>query len=351
MRDGTSAADTMNIRQRLFGRTHSNDPTRDCPPPVFLHGGWRCGSTYIWNRFRESAQTMCFYEPFHETLARCTRKQIARDTTLTWNSRHPELKSPYWHEYLPLLRMAGLRGVRGHRDAFAVAEYFPQAAAMPKQVDYLWRLIEEARRQGKRAVFGFSRSLARAPALKRAFGGWHFAIRRNPRQQWLSCRSYRVEEGAAYFELCHFLILALAPVQSPAGRYARYLGLPCPPPAKFREQFRFMQAALGTWSDELSYRAFLAVNQLSQDAAASVADLSIDIDRLTGDSRYRTDLRGHIFARTGLEIPFDDCRIGGHDTGDIPFDFAAVESDVLRLLRACGANVRTPHERSPVSLA
>lgn len=318
---------------------------------MFLHGGWRCGSTYIWNRFRESADTVCFYEPFHETLSRCTAKKIARDTTLTWNSRHPELKSPYRHEYLPLLRMAGLRGVRGYRDTFAVAEYFPQNSANPKQADYLWRLIEEAHRQGKRAVFGFSRSLARAPAVKRAFGGWHFVIRRNLRQQWLSCRSYRVEEGAAYFELCHFLILALAPIESPAGRYARYLGLPCPRPGRFREQFRFMQEALGSWSDELSYRAFVGVNQLSHDAAAAVADLTIDIDRMSSDSRYRTDLRAHIFARTGLEIRFEDCRVGGHDTSDIAFDFAAVESDVVSSLKACGANVRAPHERSSMSVA
>jgi hypothetical protein len=112
-----------------------------------------------------------------------------------------------------------------------------------------------------------------------------------------------------------------------------------------------MQEALGSWSDELSYRAFFAVNQLSLEAAASIADLTIDVDRLSSEPRYRTEMRAHIFARTGLEVGFDDCRVGGHDTGDISLDFTAAESDVVRLLRACGANVRTPHERSPVSLA
>ncbi len=343
-------ADAVNSRQSRFGRTLSTDVTRNCPPPVFLHGGWRCGSTYIWSRFRESADTLCFYEPFHETLAQCSAKQIARDTAQAWNSRHPRLTSPYRQEYLPLLRVPG-RGVRGYRDGFAVAEYFPQANAIRKQVEYLWRLIEGARRAQKRAVFGFSRTLARAPAIKQAFGGWHFVIRRNLRQQWLSCRSYRVEEGAVYFEVCHFLILALAPVHTPAGRYARYLGLPCPPPGRFRHQFRFMQEALGSWSDELSYRAFFAVNQLSLEAAASIADLTIDVDRLSSESRYRTEMRAHIFARTGLEIGFDDCRVGVHDISDVTFDFTAAESDVLRSLGACGAILRTPLERNPLSLA
>jgi hypothetical protein len=109
-----------------------------------------------------------------------------------------------------------------------------------------------------------------------------------------------------------------------------------------------MQEALGSWSDELSYRAFVGVNQLSHDAAAAVADLTIDIDRMSSDSRYRTDLRAHIFARTGLEIRFEDCRVGGHDTSDIAFDFAAVESEVVSSLKACGASVRAPHERFDV---
>jgi len=316
---------------------------------VFLHGGWRCGSTYIWNRFRDSTETLCFYEPFHETLAGCSARQIARDTAQAWNSRHPRLSAPYRHEYLPLLRRPG-RGVRGYRDAFAVADYFAQEEGMGRQVDYLWRLIGEAHRTGKRAVFGFSRSLARAPALKHAFGGWHFVIRRNLRQQWLSCRSYRIEGRTAYFELCHFLILALAPPESPAGRYARHLGLPCPPPGRFRHQFRFMQEALGACGEELSYRVFYGVNQLSYAAAAPVADLSVDVDRLSADRRYRNEMRAHIFARTGLEMPFDDCHIGGHDTGAVEFDFEAVESEVLRLLVACGAPMRSRHEASPVSV-
>src|SRR5262249_21846978 len=45
-------------------------------PAVFLHGGWRCGSTYIWSRFRDCAGTLCFYEPFHEILARCTARKV-----------------------------------------------------------------------------------------------------------------------------------------------------------------------------------------------------------------------------------------------------------------------------------
>jgi hypothetical protein len=316
------------------------------PRAVFLHGGWRCGSTYVWSRFRECAQTLCFYEPFHEGLARCNAKRIRRDTTLTWNSRHPLLSRPYWEEYLPLLRGVGLRGVRGYREEFAVANYFPDERGPAQPLRYLSRLAQEAQRSGKQPVFGFSRSLARAAAIKRALGGLHIVIRRNPRQQWLSCRSYRVAEGTVYFELCHFLILALAPVDSPAGVYARHLGLPRPPPGRFRNQFRFMQQQLGPLTDELSYRAFIGVHQLSHEAAACSADLTIDVDRLSSEQNYRSAVRAAIFARSGLVTRFDDCQIGSHDMAAVAFDFASVESDVFRLLRACGANVPPEIEHS-----
>ena len=59
-----------------------------------------------------------------------------------------------------------------------------------------------------------------AAALKHALGGYHVLVRRNARQQWLSCRSYREKVSLPYFELCHFLILALAPAGTPARRFA-----------------------------------------------------------------------------------------------------------------------------------
>lgn len=345
----------MNIQHRLLAFARSlagveSDPTNmpeALQQGVFLHGGWRCGSTYVWNRLRQCAGTRCFYEPFHEALSRCTPRKVRRDTTLTWNSRHPVLEQPYWYEYLPLLRTAGPRGVRRHREGFAVVEYFPGERSVHEQAAYLRQLQRLAQRDGKLPVFGFSRSLARAGALKEALGGYHVLIRRDPRQQWLSCRSYRVDGGMVYFELCHFLILALAPPQSPAGWYARFLGLPRPPAGRFREQFRFMQKALAPWTDELSYRAFLGVRLLSHAAAASAADLTIDIDRLSREPEYRAEVSVAIRARAGLETHFDDCHIGAHETASVALDFSAVESDVRRLLRVFGTQVRHEHQLSP----
>jgi hypothetical protein len=311
----------------------------DARAAVFLHGGWRCASTYVWSRFRAAEGTTCFYEPFAERLAHTSRKGIGRDTAGGWESRHPPLTAPYRAEYRPLLR--GLRhGVRGYREAFALERYFPRNGVRA-EVAYLSRLIEHARRDGKAAVLGFSRSLARAGALKSALGGYHVVIRRNPRQQWLSCRSFRGQGPMPYFELGHFLILTLAPSDSPAGRFARSLGLPRMPrwASGVTRQLGRLQAQLGTWDEELSYRAFLGVYLLSYTTAASAADLVLDVDRLDRSAQYREQAGAAVRRGTGLAVDFSDCRVAQHESADLALDFAGIEADVRRRLSDFGADL------------
>jgi hypothetical protein len=223
----------------------------------------------------------------------------------------------------------------GYRDDFAVGRYFPCADGIEPELKYLRRLLTLASRYGKSAVLGFSRSLARSAAIKRALGGYHIVIQRDPLQQWLSCRSYRVNEASVYFELCHFLILALAPADSPAGRFAQHLGVPRPPRGNFRKQYEFLEAAIHPWSDELSYRAFLAVHALSHEIAHPTADLTVDMDRLNTEDAYRNKIRTTVFGRTGFTLSFDASHAGKHDVNHVPFDVAAVERDTLRVLRLC----------------
>ena len=321
-------------------QTKRSDALKESPEQheaVFLHGGWRCASTYVWSRFRRNPATTSFYEPFGETLAQCSAKRIQRQTEKGWNSRHPPLALPYAQEYCPLLRPF-LKGVPGYRREFALARYFPTKAGVRPEVRYLARLIRHARRRGTHPVLGFSRSLARTAALKDALGGYHIIVRRHPLQQWLSCRSYRDEVSLAYFELCHFMILALAPSGSPAERFAAMLGLPRLPRG-LQEQFPFLHAAMHPWSDELSYRAFTAVSLLSHAVAEPAADLVLDVDRLGRSTQYREAVHARFLADIGLSIDFDDCQVPNHDPALVGVDFAAVERDVRRQLVSCGADL------------
>jgi hypothetical protein len=304
---------------------------------VFLHAGWRCASTYVWSRFRRNASTTGFYEPFGESLSRCSPKRIGRQTPQGWNSRHPPLTLPYAAEYCPLLRPL-IKGVPGYRRDFALARYFPTQAGVGPESRYLSRLIRHARHRGTHPVFGFSRSLARAPALKQALGGYHIVVRRNPLQQWLSCRSYRDEVPLAYFELSHFLILALAPAGTPAHRFAGMLGLPRLPHGLDR-QYKLLHAALHPWSEELSYRAFTAVSLLSHGTAEAAADLVLDVDRLARSPQYRDAVGARIQADVGLSVDFNDCRLPSRDPALLPVDFAAIERDVRQRLISCSADI------------
>ena len=304
---------------------------------VFLHAGWRCASTYVWSRFRHNPHTTAFYEPFGEALARCSPKRILRETAQRWNSRHPSLTLPYAQEYRPLLRPF-LRGVPGYRRKFALERYFPSESGIGPEARYLSRLIRHARRRGTHPVLGFSRSLARAAALKRALGGYHVVIRRNPVQQWLSCRSYRDRLPLPYFELCHFRILALAAAGTPARRFAGMLGFP-DLPRGLKRQLRFLHAFLHPWSDELSYRAFTAVSLLSHAIADRAADLVLDVDRLARSRQYRESVRVRLLADVGLSMDFDDCRVPSHDAASLDVDLAAVERDVRARLIFCGAEL------------
>lgn len=311
----------------------------DLHKTVFLHAGWRCASTYVWSRFRRNPLTTSFYEPFGESLSRCSDKRIERQTAQGWNSRHPPLALPYADEYRPLLRPF-LRGMPGYRKEFALARYFPSTAGIGPEVRYVSRLIRHAQRRGTQPVLGFSRSLARAAALKNALGGYHVLVRRNPLQQWLSCRSYREQTASSYFELCHFLILALAPAGTPARRFGATLGLPHHLPRDLQQQLRVLHDSLHPCNDELSYRAFTAVSLLSHAAAEPVADLVLDVDRLGRSPQYREAVRTRILADVGLSIDFDDCRaVPCRDPASVHVDFTAVERDVRLRLLSCDADL------------
>lgn len=296
---------------------------------IFLHCGWRCGSTYVWNKFRELNDTLAFYEPFHESNASYTSASVHATTAQAWNSRHPQLAQPYAAEYLPLL---GAVGVQGYREEFAIANYFPRKEQRFAEADYLRALQAHASGAEKIAAFGFSRSLARAGLIKAAFGGHHIVLMRDPIQQWLSCRSYRISERNCYFELCHFLILALAARNSIAGQFAEELGLPKPPAGGVIQQLAFMQQALEPWSEEFSFRAFLIVYVLSMLSALPHADLVIDMDYLGRSARYRESVMLSCQELTDLTPDFSDCKHPLHDYRAVPVRFERVSAEILERL-------------------
>lgn len=293
--------------------------------PIFLHGGWRCGSTYLWSKFRRQPGVTAFYEPFSEKLATYTRKSIHQDNESAWNSRHPALDAPYAAEYLPLITGAG---VPGYMDRFALERFFVSSHEPLEEADYLRCLLVHATNSGSYPVLGFSRSLGRVGAIRRAFGGYHVVLLRDPVQQWYSVRSYRRTHEPSYFELCHLLILALARPQSLAGQFAHALDLPRAPAGRFSRSYRFMRSRFERLGDELSYQAFMAVYLLSYQHALPEADLVIDMDMLSRSTMYRRHIAAILGARTGASLDFDDCALPVHDARCTGLNFAKISESV-----------------------
>jgi hypothetical protein len=258
------------------------------------------------NKFRVQDDVLAFCEPFNERLARCTVGAILRDTEQAWDSRHPRLDEPYFAEYLPLLNG---KGVAQYEERFALWRYFVPTEQPLDEAAYLASLLRLADAADKQAVLGFSRSLGRVGAIKRVFGGHHLVLIRNPVQQWLSARSQRLEHGSPYFELGHFMILALASRLSVAGRIARWLGIPHLRFGSFGHHYRLLRRRFEPLNDELSFRAFIAVYLLSYMKALRHADVVVDIDRLSGSRPYAEALSRELLQATGVDLDFADCSL------------------------------------------
>lgn len=163
--------------------------------PIFLHSLFRSASTYFFDKFRSLGTDFSAYqEPFHEYLIRLNdplrhAELLKSPDSLNNRLRHPSLEKPYLYEFWLIRdRLAGL-----FRTEFAYEQYFAkESEGLPEaQHAYLSAILDNST---GRPVLQFCRSSGRVGALRRAFGGMHIHLWREPRAQWWS---YKVEE---YFD-------------------------------------------------------------------------------------------------------------------------------------------------------
>jgi hypothetical protein len=276
---------------------------RPSSAPIFVHSGWRCSSTYVWQRFRALDAVTAYYEPWHEQLERVTPDWIARERPATSGLRHPNAGEPYLSEFSGLLRPDG--GIRGFEARFALDGYFlPTDDEDPAQAAYVETLITAARDADRTPVLACCRTLGRIGWLRRRFGGTHIVLIRDPVQQWRSFYSLRKRPRPTYFELCQYVILS----ETARGEaVARRLGLTAGV-GDLADRIKAVRDRLKHAPARLSFTAFLAVYVLSYLDALPRADLVIDVDRLGDDRDYARTMATAIEVLTGLRPDFSDCR-------------------------------------------
>lgn len=281
--------------------------TSPAAPAVFLHSSWRTASTWFWLKFRQRPETLCYYEPFHEALGRVTRDKAAQFGPASWNSGHPA-SAPYLLEFLPLIRRAG--GARLFAPEMTYEWFLPEGGLAGRlraqERRYLELLLRHARRQGRVAVFGFTRSLGRLVALKRHFAGVHIFLYRNLWTHWASYVAQK-HAGNGYFVETVLRVMLNAEDRFFAATLAR-------PLVRAIERGRLppdgggdLAAALAqALSEGELFGLFMAMHLYLYLGARSSADLSVDATRLARDRDYRAEIAERVSAATGLPIAFAD---------------------------------------------
>ena len=155
--------------------------------PIFVSSSFRTSSTWIWEKFRQSKNTLTYYEPFHEALSYLRKEDALSIGPEAWKSGHPS-SAPYFLEFVPMLKAGG--GVHGFSENFAFKEFFPPTGShgdlSSEQHSYVSSLVAHAERKSLIPVLACTRSLGRMGALKKAFGGVHVFLYRPIFDQWAS---------------------------------------------------------------------------------------------------------------------------------------------------------------------
>jgi hypothetical protein len=280
-------------------------------PAIFLHSGFRSGSTWFWHRFRKAAETYAYYEPFHETLA-SLRLDPSGSAAAGGpvHLRHPGLDAPYHEEYRPLLRPTG--GLPFYDTSMAIQRYF-DTGPNPEQHRHVDTLVRHARDQGKVPVLGFCRSLCRVGWFRAYCPGLNIVTLRHPWNRFLSYHEQTTGHRNTYFA---FFAYSVAVIGRRHRRYgAVFAGLDLPDLAALAGSNPgvAIRAAFDALGPEQRLQIFLRVFVLDMMLARRHADLVVDLDRMTRDAAYRAATTETLRSATGLaDLSFHDCALPDH---------------------------------------
>jgi hypothetical protein len=288
---------------RVADRARRAEPSAAPFQPIFLHGMWRSGSTYVWSRFRANDRSLCFYEPLHDGLSRLTRSRIQRDTAdQVLSNHHPALATPYFAEFEPLV---AFRGVRGYRRRFAYSRFAPPMSHDDPALEaYVNGLVRHARTRERAAVLGFNRTGLRMGWLGRRFDACNIHIDRDPADIFASYLS-QLQAGNHYYFVKWMQIIA-GNSDYPLFQAARSLFPARKPLADlFVRPKDYYRGVVDDASIETLYTITFLAWAVTALHALEHSDVVIDI-ALAERPGYCADLSDAIHAQSGLAVSFED---------------------------------------------
>lgn len=262
---------------------------------LYLHSSFRTASTWLWAKFRQET-TVAFCEPFNEFLAEISQANIQDRKPESWASGHPSTE-PYFVEYGPLIDGVG---VAGYDRAFAFGHFFPSAGVLgeisPAEIAYLSSLERVATVSGRTAILSLTRSLGRAPGIRKAMGGYHVFLYRPLLDQWLSYWS-QYQRGMPYFLQTVGRTLEVGRVHSPAL-------------SEVFERCWVGYDATGNVSGfadaTAAFEAFIAIHVYLYSFVDDWADLLISTRRLATERGYGAEISSTLRSASGIIVDLDD---------------------------------------------
>ena len=297
--------------------------------PVFLHGMWRSGTTFVWSQFRKSPGAYCYYEPLHDALAKLTVARLRRNGGYDPEALgHNPLAAPYFNEFEPLL---GLRGVKNYRRAFAFDRLVMHPEDEHEQLRrYVGGLITHAEGCGRTPVLGFNRSCLMVGWLAQRFRALNVYIVRSPEGV---CASYlgQLRRGNPWF-IAHWLwVLERNETEPLVQPLIERLPLRKRMERLLRPREGYYLDAARRMSAEQVYFMTVYLWLAGVLWGACRCDLVLDMDRLH-EEPYRQSAGERLRLRSGLTIGFEDSR---SMTREVPLDEAErgrIEGEVLAAL-------------------
>jgi hypothetical protein len=312
--------------------------------PVFIHGGFRTSSTWLWSRFRRNSRFWCYYEIFNSAIKFINSSNFESFSTKAWNSRHPK-SEPYYIEYLPLLHDKScltffpIEKQRG--------EYFTPVGGISAELDhnsqdYVAHLINAAQTiYEKQPVLSCTGMLAKVAGLKNGFGGVHILLVRNLFSQWNSY-SGQQRGGTSFF--VDYLFGALRFARD--DRFLMYL-------KEFAKVDEFGSADEWASRDRyddvfcvfVAFHVYLLVN------ASRYCDVVIDSDSLVGEhGGYRENMESILAGLIGHRVDLSGAR-ESIDCPQYPIARPAAAKFMIERLaqRACSELTASPGEHQMVS--
>lgn len=155
--------------------------------PIFIHGLFRCGSTYFFDKFRSDGRYQCYYEPFHHVIGDLDAKKID-----IWNHsgktskrmNHPLLDRPHFYEYLECFELGRIK----HFDKKLSYDrfYLSSDSSFSLEKNYIDNLIHSSPSK-KIPVLQFNRSSFRLNFFVDNYPACHHIyLLRSPRNQFKS---------------------------------------------------------------------------------------------------------------------------------------------------------------------